>query len=324
MRFFNDTDRYIPLFDGKISYCRAIDDHLIVFDRSGNILCSRICDKKLRSHKNFFELTSKIDEERVVSLCTSFEIRHIAVNTKFGCAIVFTELFGISGLLFAVIPFADKKWVFEYLKQETILRASLSDEAAVLSVKKQNEKEIQRVKSVVETAERAISCVEITVAKYSFGASIGRFLAERILIGADFVGCIGNSRSELDVLPNLTNFSAELFNVFSLIAVIFAREHGKSRSFNATVGETHGHLWVSFCIETDERFTPYKSPGVLHNVLEFCNNLAEARDIIFDVIHNQSANRLTLSFTPESDPFINRVIKQNIRDTITAFWENAL
>ncbi len=324
MRFFTDTERYVPIFNGAIERCRAIDDHFIVFDRAGNIIFTRTCEPKLRECKNFFELTSESDADGIISLCTSFELRHLVLDTALGGAVVFTELFGISGLLFAVIPLAGKEWVFEYFNQESCRHATLLGSAASYAVPRCNEGELKRAKSAIEAADGAISCAEITAARYGFGASIGKYLAERILAIADFIGCVGKSSTELEILPNLSNFSAEIFNLFTLLTVAFAREYGEDRNFKATVGETEGHLWVSFCIGVGEDFTLYRNGALRHGILAFCEDLASSRDTVFDLSHRKESNSLIISFAPESDRFINRVIKQSIRDMIKDFWENAL
>ena len=320
MRFFTDTESYVPLFNGELEYCRAIDDHFIIFERSGRIIHARTSDPLLRDAESFFDFMSSEDAESVKSLCTSFDLHLMVADTKFGGAIIFNELLGISGLLLAVIPFCDAGLVFEHFNKENRRHVWLSGNGISGAVSGDTE----RVKSVMNLAEGAISCAETRAAIYSFGASIGKYLAEKILIISDFIGCVGSSRTELEALPNLTNFSAEIFNLFTLLTVAFARDFGARRNFNATIGEAEGHVVVSFCIDVDEGFTLYRNGRLQHKILDFCYDVAASRDIIFDVSLHREQNRLTISFTPESDPFINRVIKQTLRELIKSFWDNAL
>jgi hypothetical protein len=153
------------------------------------------------------------------------------------------------------------------------------------------------------------------------GASIGKYLSERILSIADFVGCIGSCRTSLDFVPQVEPFSPEIFISMTFCIVTFARGFGLSRSFEAKIEEYQNNFIISFRVDVDEDFLLYRNYRYEHSLLRCCDELAASRGTYFECYVEENApRRLIISYVPTSDPMVNRRIKQSIKEQIKKLW----
>lgn len=316
------SNRYIPYFEDKLSRCRKIYDHLVIFDRDGTIAGARTNDHRLKEGANFYNFMTASETARVTELCNSFDLRWLAVDTELGCAAIHTAFYGACRLLFAVIFIAPKEQVRDYLTGIGSKAIYISPEIeAMPSVKGQNS-QTALIEETFQKSDSALSCQSITEARYRLGANIGKFLAERILTIADYVGCVGSCKTSLDFIPRLDSFSPEIFTVISSCATLFARNNSKNRHFEAKIDEYKDHLLISLCVEVDGNFRLYANRRLSDRLLCKCESIAFDRDAYFDCsLIEGDRPRLILSCVPETDPMIGRRIKQDIKSHIQSFWE---
>lgn len=316
------SNGYLPQFNDSVTHCRKIYDHLVIFDREGVISGVRTNNPRLKDAKNFYAFMQETEATRITQECASFDIKWIIVDTDFGPAAIYTALYGICRLLFAVIFIAAKEQVHSYFANSPLNSIFLSPEAQAFPLAKADTAERSLIDETFKSAVRAFSCNGISEIKYSLGTRVGKFLAEQILYIADFAGCAGDCASLLDIIPRLDNFSPEIFVTVSLCTALFARENSLKRRFDAKLSEYKEHILISFCIELNEDFILYANRKFYNKLIFECEKAANAHDAYFDCsLLDGDTPRLILSCVPESDPIPNRRIKQDIRSHIRSFWE---
>lgn len=316
------SSSYIPHFEGSLLRCRKIHDHMVIFDRDGTIVGARTNDPRLKEGSNFYTFMAESERTLISDLCNSFDIRWIAVDTEAGCAAIHTAFYGACRLLFAVIFSSPKEQVRDYLTDLHSRAIYVSPALDTACGGKEKDTQVALISETFSKAENALSCQSITEARYRLGANIGKFLAERILTIADYVGCVGSCKTSLDFIPRLDSFSSELFTVISSCATLFARNKSRKRSFEAKIEEYKEHLLVSLCVEVDEDFALYTNRKLSDRLLYRCESIAFDREAYFDCsLFEGETPRLVLSYVPETDPMIGRRIKQDIKSYIHSFWE---
>ena len=312
---------FIPIFEDSLSFCRVLHDHFLIFGKDGTIYGSRSNDSRIGEGCNFYATISNEDTVLINELCNNFEVQWLIVDTKSGCAAIYTSLYAISRLLFAVIFDLPKEAVRRFFGSSHGSSTVISPTVAALSDAKTTASSLSAASETFELASSALSHRQIGEAKYRLGANIGKFLASRILDIANFLGCAGSCTTALDFVPSLTDFSPELFTVMSSCAILFARDMGKTRSFQARINQYKERLLISFKIDTEKDLSIYSRGRLSHNLLKICEELALERDAFFDCsVLGQDASSIALSFTIENDPIIGRRIKQNMQTILNGFW----
>lgn len=322
MKTLTESNSYIPLFESRVSHCRRLYDDVVVFERDGRVIGLRSHDRSVNGGDNFYDFTSEAEANLVGRLCNSFEYKWILIDTELGCAAVFNSLYGISGLLFAVIFHARKEEVKAYFGQHQshlIFPFATVEAASRCDFLHEERKEIEE--SFLK-ADSALSYQSITAATYRLGADLGAFLSERITEIADFIGCIGQCKSDLERIPQLENFSPEAFTAISAAVILFARNRGIDRSFSARLHEYKEHLMVSFSIRVSDSFNLYDKHRLSDSLLSACERTAAWRETFFDCSLIVGRERhLRVSFVPESDPLVGRRIKEDVESYISEFWD---
>ena len=320
MKIFTDSNSFIPVFDGEVPFCRNIDDRLVIFDRSGEIIASRSEDSLPAAGCNFFDFMSESEARLIADFCLSFEYDTLIVDTDFGGAIVFTNTLGASGLMFAVIPHVSKNAVFGYFKENKPRRVLLSDVADAESLSASGKRGTAIVGEVFTMARDVFSTDLMRASIYRMGTGIGGFISEKLLEIANFTGCVGVCHSALSVLPDTEHFCPEIFIAICICITVFARNTGKERSFKALIGESCGRILTSFCIETDREFALCGNRSYIHPILSRCDFLTNKRGTFFDCFSNsKKGNEIFVFFITESDSITGRRIKQDVEKLIRSF-----
>ena len=319
MIYYDTAERYLQGYKGTLSHCRSIDDDLIAFKRDGSIIGVRSCTDEPRVGESFYSYAESGARGFLNDSLALFDASVIALPTALGNALIFTELFGVSGVLFAVIPHASEDDFAEYVNNAGTKSPISFGITQGGGAKKAGVDVIDRAYRV---AQGAISCSYTHLARYSLGAKLGEHLADRILSAADFVGCVGSATAELDAVPNVELFMPEWFVAASILVLLTVRDHSKTRDFDSKIIDSHGHLLATFCISPTDGVC--EDGEINLPPIRLCESIAEERGLYFDCFYREDIDRLIVAFIPESEDAIGRGIKQDARRFAEDYWRSRL
>ena len=315
-------DEFIKPFEAFAPNCRRIDDDIVIFRRDGSIVGSRCQGDILRSEKSFFSLIDSRDSALLTDLCISFDYSWFIADTSLGCAAIYTDLFGVSGLLIAVI-FHEKRGAVKsfFIDREPPLTYFLPSFEALESTPL-SQKSSERLKNTLALTESALSLRFLKTSLKTAGLGAGELITRGLLEVAEFCGCVGHCVASFKRIPDLDKFSPELFSALSLCAVIFARYHGVRREFHAKIAEYNGLVAILFSIDLKEPFDIKFSLKPNGNLPEACAEIASRRDCFLSYRYiDDGKKRLDLWFVPQNDPLPGRGVKQDPDEVIKIFWE---
>ena len=316
MKTLLDPSKSGKIFEGEISECREINDNAVLFSRDGTIIAARSCDSKLRSGANIFDLMPPEEASVVRKLDLSFDYNRLVISTLLGAAIIYTDCCGVCGIMSAVFPLAPDGEVFSYFVSRAIPSAYISDGARALASGRGEDSD-----GLIGFCDKIFLTSGIMLARYRLGNDMIQSLTEYILRSAEFFGCVGIARGELDVRPSLDSFSPEMLAAMSHCCILFARENGQRRDFFAKICEYNSHLIVSFFIQVDENFELMQGNRYAYSPLNFCLASSDRRRTFFECYHRADKNAVIIAFAPEIDPLDGRIIKQDIEARLAEFWD---
>ena len=240
----------------KIEYCRDIEDSIVVFARDGRIVSSRTNIGEINSVDNIYALFDKEEGEFLFNKCMSIDRKWLVLNSKIGVALVFTELYSVSGLLIVFFLREDKKEIVDVIRGN--LRFLIS--GGVESLKTNN----NIMKSdVIDFIINAFGTLSMRAEMITSGRELGEYIAERVAWIANFVGVIGKCESDVSIIPDFSDFSPELFVITCALILNFTRKYGRKRSFKMKVSSRLDKLVFGFKIAVPDSFSLYVNKNII-------------------------------------------------------------
>lgn len=314
-------DEFIKPYEAFTKDCRRIDEDLILFRRDGSIVGIRCRNNDFKGITNFYDVIDPRDASTLTDLCVSFDYRWFITDTRFGCAAVYTDLFGASGLLIALIFHERRGFIKSFFLKEGSAMTYFSPSFENLESLSARAASFERTREILRLTESALSLRLIKSSLGTAGLGVGELLSDGLIEVAEFVGCLGACVASFGRIPDLNSFSPELFSAITLCMSVFARDHGRHRQFSARIAEYNGLAAVLFSVELRAGFDHIRKPSRNDTLPRVCAEISSGRDCFLSYRYvNDGKRRLELWFVPQNDPIPNRTVKQDPESVIKVFW----
>lgn len=228
---------------GAVSETRNFCEDLILFDRTGKILASRMQDGEPIGGDSIISYMSASEWEFLRSQSISYACARTVVETKLGMMLVFCNVVAAMNVMMGLIFKEDHATVAYRFGERITMVDMLSPRAKLLAVRCKGKIDLVAADRVEAVAKLAFS----TFATASFRGDLARSMMEstsyiirRICLAARLIGCRVNCRSVREFPPRTEDFSGPAFVALMIQLLFFVYESCPSRTAEIEIGDFDG------------------------------------------------------------------------------------
>ena len=263
---------------GAVAETRQFCEDLILFDREGNILSSRMRDGERLGGDSIIPYMSASEWEFLRSQSISYACARTVVETKLGMMLVFCNVLAAMHVMMGLIFQEDRATVAYRFGERITMVDMLSPRAKLLAVRSRGKIDLEAADRVEAVAKLAFSAF----ATASFQGDLARsmlkstsYIIRRICLAARLIGCRVNCRSIREFPPRTEDFSGPAFVALIIQLLFFVYESCPSRTAEVEIGDFDGRLKIILrCELPDGEREIFVNRQFRYTLLDRCDRLA--------------------------------------------------
>lgn len=286
----------------RVDSFRDMNDDLLIFDRTGNIISSRLGGKRRFKNNSFLSVLSKSDAALLTSIDIDAIPERMSVLTDMGIAVIFSGHLRSTGLFEAVLPSScSKVEIAEELLFSLGSISELSEELSTMRCKTSKcSPEANRFEESVVNTARTLGVFGNNCFINGDFANVGALIPSFVLKAARLCGACADITLPSGGLYETNMFAADAFVGITLLLMLLARKVSEKRSIDVSLENVNSGILVTASfdmIKDSETPTDLQLLCKTYPEIEFCEKICSRYDFMLEC--SVSRGKFTLTFMPK-------------------------